>query len=143
MKIKRLQLELLSQSISHSKKDKLASISYNYDTRSIIYETYTQVKATIAKNTMPSTPNFEPVYILPARQEMVSPISHHVFNQKSEALNGPTPPPLPRKPVALMQRSASTPEVRNLWNDRSNMPNISSRTTLGNLAEACFDSVRM
>ena len=74
---------------------------------------------------------------------MVLPISHHVFNQKSEALNGPTPPPLSQKPVALMQYSASIPEIRNLWNDRSNMPNISSRTTLGNLAEAYFDSVRM
>jgi hypothetical protein len=44
----------------------------------------------IAKNIMPSAPSFEPAYILSARQEMVSPISHHVFNQKSEILNGPT-----------------------------------------------------
>ena len=80
-----------------------------------------------------------PAYISNAGQKMVSSISHHVLNQRSEA---PTPPPLPRKPVALMQRSASAPEVRNLWNDRSNMPNISSRTTLGDLAEAYFDSVR-
>ena len=42
---------------------------------------------------------------------MVLPISHHVFNQKSEALNGPTPPPLPRKPDALMRCSASAPEI--------------------------------
>ena len=112
--IKRLQLELASQSLSYSEKDKLASVSYDYDSRSIIYETYKQVKTTIAENTMPSAPNFEPAYISPARQEMVLPISHHVFNQKSEALNGPTPSPLPRKPVALMQRSASAPEVRNL-----------------------------
>jgi len=40
------------------------------------------------------------------------------------------------------QRSASALEIRNLWNDRSNMPNISSRTTLSDLAEAYFDSVR-
>ena len=40
------------------------------------------------------------------------------------------------------QRNASASEIRNLWNDRSNMPNISSRTTLGDLAEAYFDSVR-
>ena len=40
------------------------------------------------------------------------------------------------------QCSASAPEIRNLWNDRSNMPNISSRTSLHNLAEAYFDSVR-
>ena len=91
---------------------------------------------------MPSAPNFEPACISPARQEMVSPISHHVFNQKSEALNGPTSPPLSRKPVALMQRNVSAPKIRNLWNDRSNMPNISSRTTLDNLAEVYFDSVQ-
>jgi hypothetical protein len=41
-----------------------------------------------------------------------------------------------------MQYSTSAPEIRNLWNDRSNMPNISSRTTLSDLAEAYFDSVR-
>src|SRR2546423_4680206 len=40
------------------------------------------------------------------------------------------------------QRSASAPEIRNLWNNQSNMPNISSRTTLGDLAEAYFNSVR-
>src|SRR6266496_2193242 len=143
-KINRLRLELFSQSTSHSEKDKLASISYDHDENfTTSYKNYAQSKATVAKNTMPSAPNFEPACISPARQEMVSPISHHVFNQKSEALNGPTPPPLPRKPVALMQRSASAPEVRNLWNDRSNMPNISSSITLGNLAEAYFDSMRM
>ena len=56
-------------------------------------------------------------------------------------------PPLPQKPVTLMgglerypmQRSASAPEI---WSDQSNMPDISSRTSLGNLAEAYFDSVR-
>ena len=41
-----------------------------------------------------------------------------------------------------MLRSASASEIRNLWNDRSNMPNISSRTTLGDLAEVYFDSVQ-
>ena len=39
------------------------------------------------------------------------------------------------------QRRASAPEIRNLWNDRSNMPNISSRTTLDDLAEVYFDSM--
>ena len=39
------------------------------------------------------------------------------------------------------QHSASAPEIRNLWNDRSNMPNISSRTTSRDLIEAYFDSV--
>ena len=38
-----------------------------------------------------------------------------------------------------MQRSASAPEIRNLQNDRSNMPNISSKTTLGDFAEVYFD----
>ena len=102
VKIKRLQLELLSQSTPHSEKDKLASVSYDSDTRPFSYETYTQVKATIAKKTMPSASNFEPACISPARQEMVSPISHYVFNQKSEVLNVSTPSPLPQKPVALM-----------------------------------------
>src|SRR5437870_883897 len=40
------------------------------------------------------------------------------------------------------QHSASAPKIRNLWNNRSNMPNISSRTTLGGLAEAYFDSMQ-
>ena len=40
VEMKRLQLELLSQSILHSEKDKLASISYDYDTRTILYEAY-------------------------------------------------------------------------------------------------------
>jgi hypothetical protein len=84
-KMKRLRLELFSQSASHSEKDKLASVSYDFDCRSITYETYKQVKTTIAENTMPSAPNFEPTYISPARQ-----------------------------------RNASAPEIRNLWNDRSN-----------------------
>jgi len=65
----------------------------------MVYPTFL---ATIAENTMSSAPKFEPAYISPARQEMVSPISHHVLNQRSEALNGPTPPLLPRKPDALM-----------------------------------------
>jgi secreted Zn-dependent insulinase-like peptidase len=135
-KINRLRLELFSQSTSHSEKDKLASVSYDHDSNfTASYENYAQSKANIAENTMPSAPNFEPACI-----------SHHVFNQKSEALN--EPPLLPQKPVELMgslkrypmQRSA--PEIRNLWNDRSNMPNISSRTTLSDLAEAYFDSMQ-
>ena len=62
-----LRLELFSQFTSHSEKDKLASISYNYDTRSVSYEAYLLAKATIAENTMPSVPNFELAYISPAR----------------------------------------------------------------------------
>ena len=77
-KINRLRLELFSQSTSHSEKDKLASISYDHDGNfTASYKNYAQSKATVAKNTMPSAPNFEPAYILPARQEMVLPISHH------------------------------------------------------------------
>ena len=40
------------------------------------------------------------------------------------------------------QRNTSAPEIKNLQNDQSNMPNISSRTALGDLAEAYFDSVQ-
>ena len=117
-KMKRLHLELFSNSISHSEKDKLASVSYDSDARSSSYEAYVQSKATVEKNTILSASSFEP-----------------------------TPPPLSQKPVELigslerypMQRSASAPEIRNLWNDQSN---VHSRTALGNLAEAYFDSVR-
>ncbi|CAB5211522.1 unnamed protein product [Rhizophagus irregularis] len=62
-KINRLRLELFSQFTSHSEKDKLASISHDYDTRTILYKAYAQAKATIAENTMPSAPNFEPACI--------------------------------------------------------------------------------
>src|SRR5436190_6720807 len=81
--MKRLQLELLSQSTPYSEKDKLASVSYDYDGRSTGYKAYLSAKATVAENTMPSAPNFKPANILPARQEMVSPISHQSSNSKS------------------------------------------------------------
>ncbi|RIA87273.1 hypothetical protein C1645_828030 [Glomus cerebriforme] len=46
-------------------------------------------------------------------------------------------------PIKPMKIKDSTPSlIRNLWNDRSNMPNISSRTTLGDLVEAYFNSVQ-
>ena len=106
----------------------MASVSYDHDANLASYENYAQSKATVGKNTMPSAPNFEPACILPVRQEMVLSISHHVLNQKSKALNGPTPPPLSQKSDALMWHSAGAPE-------------ISSRTTLGDLAEVYFDSV--
>ena len=62
----------------------MASVSYDLDARSTGYETYTQVKTTIVENTMiPSAPNFEPAYIPPSGQEMVSPISHQSSNSKS------------------------------------------------------------
>ena len=80
--IKRLQLELTSQPLSHLEKDSLASISYDRDTRTYNYESYAQSKATVAKNTMPSAPIFEPAYISPARQEMVSPISYQSSGPK-------------------------------------------------------------
>ncbi|RIA92108.1 hypothetical protein C1645_821189 [Glomus cerebriforme] len=95
-KINHLHLELFSQSTSHSEKDKLVSISYNHDGNfTASYKNYAQSKTTIAKNTMPSTPKFESACNSNAKQKMVSPISHYVLNQKSEVLNGPTPPPLP------------------------------------------------
>jgi hypothetical protein len=123
----------------------LASVSYNSDGHPISYERFMQAKLTIAENIMPST-----IPVTSGNQEMVLPISHHMFNQKSEVLNGPTPSPLLQKPVVLMgglerypmQHSASAPEIKNLWNGQSNMPNISSRTALDNLAEVYFNSVR-
>ena len=36
--------------------------------------------ATIAKNTMPSAPNFEPACILPAKQEIILPTSYQSLN---------------------------------------------------------------
>src|ERR1044072_796276 len=89
-KLNRIRLEIFSPSISHSEKDKLASISYHYDDRSVSYEAYLSAKATIAENTMPSAPNFEPACITNAGQKKVSPISvTNSNNQKSETLNGP------------------------------------------------------
>src|ERR1043166_247176 len=75
-KLNRLHLELFSQSTSHSEKDKLASISYDYDARSVSYEVYLSAKATIAENTMSSAPNFEPACISPTRQETILPTSY-------------------------------------------------------------------
>ncbi|CAG8786126.1 4609_t:CDS:1, partial [Cetraspora pellucida] len=86
-KINYLHLELFSQSTSHSEKDKLASISYNDNTRTISYEAYKQVKITMAENTMPSAPNFEPAYISPARQEMISPTSYQSSNWPRGAMH--------------------------------------------------------
>src|SRR3954466_3921305 len=71
-KINRLRLELFSQSTSHSEKDKLASVSYDYDANfTASYENYTQSK-------------FEPACISPTRQEMVSPISHQSSSDTGE-----------------------------------------------------------
>src|SRR5436189_129985 len=76
-KLYRLHLELFSQSISHSEKDKIASISYVHDANfTASYENYAQSKATVEKNTMPSAPKFESACISPVRQEVISPISH-------------------------------------------------------------------
>ncbi|GBC15878.1 uncharacterized protein OCT59_021442 [Rhizophagus irregularis] len=83
-KINRLHLELFSQSTPHSEKDMLTSVSCDFDSRSITYKTYKQVKMTIAENTMPSAPNFEPAYIPPTRQEMVSPTSYQSSNCRSD-----------------------------------------------------------
>ncbi|GES90607.1 hypothetical protein GLOIN_2v1707112 [Rhizophagus clarus] len=82
-KINRLHLELFSQSTLHSEKDKLASVSYDLDARLTDYETYAQSKATMAKNTIPSAPKFEPAYITNTGQEMISPVLHQSSNCKS------------------------------------------------------------
>jgi len=89
--MKYLQLELLFQFTLHSEKDKLTSVSYNSDCCLTNYETYMQVKITIAKNTMPSALNFKPAYNSNAEQKIVLPISHHMLNQKSKVLNELTP----------------------------------------------------
>ncbi|PKY46621.1 hypothetical protein RhiirA4_461531 [Rhizophagus irregularis] len=47
------------------------------------YSCFKAETATIAKNTMPSAPNFEPACILPARQEMISPTSYQSSNCKT------------------------------------------------------------
>ena len=84
VKINRLRLELFSQSTSHSEKDKLASVSYDHDGNfTASYKNYAQSKATVAKNTMPSAPSFEPACISPARQEMISPTFYQSLNCKS------------------------------------------------------------
>ncbi|RIA98434.1 hypothetical protein C1645_812683 [Glomus cerebriforme] len=82
-KINHLQLELSFPSILHSEKDKLASVSYDSDGNFMAsYKHYAQSKATVAKNTMPSAPNFEPAYILPSGQEIISPTSYQSSNCK-------------------------------------------------------------
>ena len=87
-KINRLHLELFSQSTPYSEKDKLALVSYGIDGNfTVSYKNYAQSKA---KDTMPACNSN-------AGQKMVSPISHHVLNQRFEAL----------KPDALMRCSAS------------------------------------
>ncbi|UZO26442.1 uncharacterized protein OCT59_018667 [Rhizophagus irregularis] len=83
-KINRLHLELFSQSTLHSEKDKLASVSYDYVTRSVSYKTYLSAKVTIAENTMPSAPKFEPAYISPAKQEMISLTFYQLSNCKND-----------------------------------------------------------
>src|ERR1043165_6371938 len=81
--INRLHLELFSQFTLYSEKDKLASVSYDHDARLTDYEIYAQSKATIAKNTIPSAPKFEPAYITNTMQEIISPILHQSLNCKS------------------------------------------------------------
>src|SRR6266496_546617 len=73
VKINHLRLELFSQSTSHSEKDKLASVLYDHDANFIAsYENYAQSKATVAKNTMSNTSNFEPACISLTRQRSAS-----------------------------------------------------------------------
>ncbi|CAB4473490.1 unnamed protein product [Rhizophagus irregularis] len=79
-KLNRLRLELFFPSTSHSEKDKLALISYDYDARSVSYEAYLLAKATMAKNTMPNAPDLNPFRVSPARQEMIPPTSYQSSN---------------------------------------------------------------
>ncbi|GBC48094.2 hypothetical protein GLOIN_2v1486967 [Rhizophagus irregularis DAOM 181602=DAOM 197198] len=68
-------------------KDKLALVSYDYDTHLISYEAYLSAKATIAENTIPSTPKFEPACISvtsAGNQEMIPPTSYQSSNCKSD-----------------------------------------------------------
>src|SRR5688572_18634644 len=46
------------------------------------YKNYTQSKATVAKNTMPSISKFEPACISPTRQEVISPTSYQSLDSK-------------------------------------------------------------
>ncbi|RGB25081.1 hypothetical protein C1646_772229 [Rhizophagus diaphanus] len=89
-KINHLHLEFFSQFTLHLEKDKLASISYNYDTYSISYEAYLSAKATIAENTISNTPNFKLTYISVtfSNQEMISPTSYQSLNCKSDTGSG-------------------------------------------------------
>ncbi|EXX79372.1 hypothetical protein RirG_006250 [Rhizophagus irregularis DAOM 197198w] len=85
---KRLKLivSVYSQSTSHSEKDKLALVSYDYDTHLISYEAYLSAKATIAENTMPSAPKFKPacISVTSGNQEMIPPTSYQSSNCKSD-----------------------------------------------------------
>jgi hypothetical protein len=50
------------------------------------YSCFKAKTATIAKNTMPSAPNFEPACISPVRQEIISPTSYQSSNCKSNTI---------------------------------------------------------
>ncbi|CAB4473211.1 unnamed protein product [Rhizophagus irregularis] len=129
-KINRLRLELFSQSTSHSEKDKLALVSYDYDSDSITYETYKQIKMTMAENTMPSA---EPACISPARQEIVSPNSYQSSNYKSDTGELFISSQYVKQPKGTMLR---------LRDGESTHGCLTGLTDLGNLSEAYFDSVR-
>ncbi|CAG8597037.1 11973_t:CDS:2, partial [Dentiscutata heterogama] len=68
------------------------------------------------------------------------------IQNKSSLLSSPLLPP---KPVILIgglsryiyKHNASAPKIKNLWNNQSNMSNISSRTSLNNFADVYFNSV--
>ncbi|GES88855.1 hypothetical protein GLOIN_2v1486967 [Rhizophagus clarus] len=85
-KLYRLRLELFSQSTLHSEKDKMASVSYDSESKSTSYDTYKQVK--MGENTMPSTPKFEPACISPTRQCDVSvPEFRNLWNDRLKISN--------------------------------------------------------
>ena len=65
----------------------MASVSYDHDARLTDYEIYAQSKATMAKNTIPSAPKFEPAYITNTGQEMISPTSYQSSNWPRGAMH--------------------------------------------------------
>ncbi|CAG8668220.1 17398_t:CDS:1, partial [Dentiscutata heterogama] len=77
--------------------------------------------------------------------------NNECFNTEiQDELSSLSPPPLPPKPVTLIdglsryiyKHNTSASKIKNLWNNQSNIPNISSRTSLDNFADVYFDSVR-
>jgi len=86
LKMKHFQLKFASQfqSLSHSEKNKLVSISYDYDTCTIFYKAYIQAKVSMVKNTISSASNFKLACILPIRQEIISLTSYQLSNCKSD-----------------------------------------------------------
>ncbi|CAG8816925.1 1349_t:CDS:1, partial [Racocetra persica] len=84
--------------------------------------------------------------IVPTKSMKIKSFISSLINE----LHSLTPLLLSPKPFALIgnlskyscKYSVSVPEIKNLWSDQSNMLSISSRTSLGHVADAYFNSVR-